>query len=105
MKPYFTVCGAVIGWCVGIIGPTYGRWPGLYYDPFAHRWLFGRPTGPAPIGYYGLVLEGAACALLGGLAARGLARRPSTDATPLAAAWTATAVLLALAYYAFELWP
>jgi hypothetical protein len=88
-----------------VLLPPYGRWPTLWLDPAAHRWFVARTAGAQPIGYYGLVLWGAVGALAGALAGLGLARRARDQAFGLAAAWALTAVVIAAAYYTFQLWP
>jgi hypothetical protein len=105
MKRYFAVCGGVIGWAVGIVVPAYGRWPAVYYDPAAGRWLIARTPGPLPIGYYGLCLYGAGFATVGAIGGALLARRGRDESYVLGAAWALTAILVAAAYYTFELWP
>jgi hypothetical protein len=105
MKRYFVLCGAIVGWALGVLLPQYGRWPTLWLDPQTRRWFFARTAGAIPIGYYGLILWGAAGTIVGGLVGFTLARRRRDESFGLAAAWALTAVLVAAAYYTFELWP
>ena len=104
---YFAACGAVMGWALGVLLPSYGRWPMLFYDPAAGRWFVARSAGPLPIGYYGLLLYGLMFTLVGAAAGGLVGRRrgQSDDAGWLAAAWALTAVLVSGAYYTFQLWP
>jgi hypothetical protein len=104
-RAYFALCGAVIGWSLGVLIPAYGRWPLLYYDPALRRWFVGRATSALPIGYYGLVAFGVAGALVGGLVGRLAAARARDEWFGLAAAWAVTALVVAVAYHAFQLWP
>lgn len=105
MRRYFAICGAIVGWALGVLLPQYGRWPSLWLDPQTHRWFFARSPGPIPIGYYGLILWGIAGAAVGALAGAALARRRRDESFGLAAAWALTALVVAAAYYTFELWP
>jgi len=107
---YFAACGAVIGWSLGVLVPSYGRWPMLFYQP-AHpadaRWFVARSAGALPIAYYSLLLYGLLFALTGAAAGALAGRRigESADAPWLGAAWALTAVLVSGAYYTFQLWP
>ena len=105
MRRYFALCGAIIGWALGVLIPQYGHWPTLWLDPERHRWFFARTAGPIPIGYYGLILWGILGTITGGLAGFALARRGRNESFGLAAAWALTAITVAAAYYTFELWP
>ena len=105
MKRYFALCGAIIGWALGVLVPSYGRWPSIWLDPQTHRWYVARAAGPVPIGYYGLVVWGIVGAAAGALVGRALSRRGRDESFGLAAAWALTAILVAAAYYTFQLWP
>jgi len=104
---YCAACGGVMGWSLGALLPSYGRWPMLFYDPAQSRWFVARSAGPVPIGYYGLLLYGLAFALVGaGVGALAGRREPrSADSVWLGATWALTALLVCGAYYTFQLWP
>ena len=105
MSRYFAVCGGLTGWALGVLVPSYARWPTPFYDPAARRWLLARTAGPLPIGYYGLVLYGVAFALIGAAVGRLAGRRAQSESIWLGAAWAMTAVVVTCAYYTFQLWP
>src|SRR5205814_1739696 len=98
VSAYFKICGAVLGWTLGVVIPTYGRWPMLLYDPAARRWFFARASAALPIGYYGLLLYAAAFGALGtalgAVAARKVRRRD--EPFWLGTAWVTTALIGAL---------
>ena len=96
---------ALIGFCAGYIVPSYAKAPNLFYDPLAHRWLFGASPGPIPLGYAGMCLYGVAGALVGVLASVVISSRRSSRGLALLAAWCAAALWLSVAYFTWSLWP
>jgi hypothetical protein len=105
MRRYFVICGAIIGWALGVLLPQYGRWPQLWLDPQTRRVFVARAAGALPIGYYGLILWGILGASVGAACGFALARKGKNESFGLAAAWALTAILVAAAYYTFQLWP
>ena len=93
----FAICGSVIGYALGYAMPAFSRVPNLYYDPLAHRFLFGQRPGPLPMGYLGQVLWGIGGALVLGSGTWGLTALARTDAdgsgdraSRLTSMWTIT---------------
>ena len=104
-RPITRVALAVIGFCAAYLVPSYARAPNLFYDPLAHRWLFGASPGPIPLGYVGMCLYGIVGALVGAAIAQVLPARLSLRTVALLAAWTIAALWLTLAYFVWSLWP
>ena len=107
---YALATAAVIGWCLAYGLADWGGWPRLTLDAHTGSWSWvSGPTPRVPINYYGGLLWGTGgavtAAALAGLGLR-LWRRPLPPALiGLLAAWAATAVALAGAYYTWMLWP
>ena len=105
-RVYLTACAGVIGYALAYVGVDYGKLPRVYHDQLEHRFVLGAGIPGLPSGYLGLILW----ALAGGLGASGatwlLAGRRRAAVTEralgLAAAWTGTALVLAVGYYVWN---
>ena len=108
-RPFFAACGAVCGYALGYAAPAFARLSSLYYDPLAHRFLFGPRPGPIPMGYLGQVLWGLCGGAIGATVAVALTslspREPDARAYTLTATWTLTAVGIVGAYFTWNNWP
>jgi hypothetical protein len=103
---YFALCGALVGWALGVVLPGYGRWPQLGYEPTARTWTWSRAPTPGSILYYGLLVWGLGFAALGASLGAVVPPRARTgQAATLSAAWALTAIGISFAYFTFQLWP
>jgi|GEM_PF-7015142 len=100
-------CAGLIGFALGYALPSFARLSKIFYDPLARTWMWSNgPPGALPIGY-GLIAYGIA----GAVVAVGLASimvrlmKPTDRAFALGAAWTLTAPIVVMAYYAWNNWP
>jgi hypothetical protein len=108
-RVYVTACAGAIAFALAYAGVDYGKLPHLYHVQLEHRFVLGAEIPGLPSGYVGLWLWALAACLAAGLAAwlvTGRRRRPLSErALGLAAAWTATAWGLAVAYFVWNNWP
>lgn len=112
-RAYLTACLAIIGGAFAYWFPSWAQAPILSYLPVERRWTTSPPAGVIAMAYPGLVLWGAAGALVGaGLGAligtaldRGTPRPLSPPALRLCGAWAVTAIVLTGWYYTWNLWP
>ena len=107
---YLAACAGVIGYAVAYVLSDFASLPRLTYFPRRHAWhLIERTTDPAPMAYYGMLLWGGGGALVAAALvalATTRARRPLPRRwLQLAGGWAITAVALAAAYFAWNLWP
>jgi hypothetical protein len=109
-RVYLAACCAVLGFAIGYAMCEYAGWPRVLYDAVRREVYLGRPpTARQAVSYWGLLLYGAAGALVAGGAGWGfgaVARRPMSDRwVRLIGAWTLTAVVLVGAFFTWSLWP
>lgn len=103
---YFGLCAAAIGTSLGFAFPAFSQMRVLWYYPLQHRWAFEvRPAGLA-MDWYGRALFASAAGAVAFLIARAIGRRLATISARsfgLWAAWAATATLLAMGVYTYQL--
>lgn len=103
-----TSCAAIVAYMLAYIAVDYARIPHLYHFQLERSFRIGVFQG-LPSGYVGLWTGALAAALLTGAATfgvLGLRKSAATQRTvSLAVAWAATATLLAMGYYTWNLWP
>jgi len=107
---YLAACGGVIGYVIAYVASDFAAWPRLTYFPRRHAWaVVARAGAPAPMAYYGMLLWGIGGALVAAaivlLATWGARRAVAPRWLHLFGAWAMTAVVLAAAYFAWNLWP
>ena len=108
-RRYLTVCGAIIGYCIGYVVCDFAGWPKLTYAPLDRAWYFTATPSPLDMAYLGIVLWALSAALIGGgmvaVATRIAKRELPQTINNLAGAWTLTAFGYAGLYYTWGLWP
>jgi hypothetical protein len=108
-RAYFVGCAAIMGFALAYVLPLYAQLPHHFYDPMARRWVWASSLGPLPMGYVGQLAWGvggaALTAALAGLTVTRMRREPSERAYALFAAWSLTALLVAVAYFTWQNWP
>ena len=108
-RAYLIACVAVIGGAFAYWLPSWAQAPVLAYLPVERQWTFSPPTGSIAMMYVGLVLWGAAGALVGaglGAAFGRLWPRPlSAPVLRLLGDWALTGFVLTGWYYTWSLWP
>jgi hypothetical protein len=108
-RAYLIACCAIIGGAFAYWVPSWAEAPILAYLPIERAWTFSPPAHTVAMVYVGLLLWGAAGALVGalvGAASARLWRRPlSAAALRLFGAWAFSAIVLTGWYYTWALWP
>jgi hypothetical protein len=107
-RVYFSCCAALCGYAVGYLLPVWAKLPRPIYDAVARRWFWSSSVGTLPLGYYGLILygaAGAAVAFVSGMLITRFLEEPSARAWGLWAAWALTALLIVGAWFAWNNWP
>ena len=103
---YLAICAATVAFCLVFVAPAFFPLRVLWYFPLEHRWeLAVKPKGLA-MDFYGRVLWSVICALPGYALVRWLAgrgQRVSAGALTLWTAWMATAALLAMSLFTYQL--
>jgi hypothetical protein len=97
---------SAIAFALGFAWPAYAATSLFWYLPLERRWIFGLQPREIAMDWYGrcglaALLALAAFALVYAIARR--LRPPSPRVLRLWAAWTATAVVLAMSLYAYQL--
>ncbi len=109
-RAYFTVCCAIIGYCLAYVLSDFGGWPRLTYFQLEREWrLVAGPPGFLPSNYLGTVSWGVGGFVIGGalgalgslIPRRELERRWNL----LFGAWALTAFTYAGLYFTWNLWP
>jgi hypothetical protein len=105
---YLGLCAASIAFSLVFVAPSFHPFSVLWYLPLEHRWeLAVRPRGLA-IDWFGRLLWATIAAPVAYAMvafAAGRMRRVSTSALTLWTAWMATAALLAVALFVYQLAP
>ena len=108
-RAFVIACCALIGGAFAYAACDWGRWPVLSYLPQIGELTFSPPPGAIAITYLGVVawgLGGLACGALVGALLCTIAKRPwSPRMLQRFGAWAITAILLAGAYYTWNLGP
>ena len=109
-RAFLAACAGVIGYAIAYVLSDFGPLVRLTYFPEEHQWqLIERPPTPVPMAYYGMPLWGLGGAVVGAALVYGASRvvdRPVPDRwLQLAAGWALSAVVLACAYFLWNLWP
>lgn len=109
-RAYLIACGAIVLGILGLCAADFGRWARPIYLPYARSWQWtSDPPAGVAMGYYGLLVWALAGAAVGAAAiavgAR-LWRRPlPPNALSLVGAWTLTAAVFGVAYFAWTIAP
>lgn len=106
---FVAVCAWAVVYALAYVIVDYAKVPHPVYDPLGRSWRLAARVSGVPMGYVGQWLY----ALLAGTVVGGVAwwlagkrRGPVADRTlGLLAAWTGTAWLVAVGYYAWNNWP
>jgi hypothetical protein len=100
---------ATIGGAFAYAACDWGQWPRLAYLPLQRAFAMPAPAGTIAMMYWGIMLWGLGGAVVGalvGIVACAAWRRPWPDrALQLLGGWAITAIVLAGAYYTWNLWP
>ncbi len=98
-------CAAATGFALSFAFPAYAPVRVLWYYPVEHRWAFEVKASGLAIDWYGRSLLAALVATLVFAIVYGLGRRrqPSARMLRLWASWAATACVLAMSLYVFQL--
>jgi hypothetical protein len=99
------VCAAATGFALAFAFPAYAPVRVFWYDPLFRRWTFEAKASGLVIDWYGRSLLAALVAMVAFAVVYAIGRRwrPSPRLLRLWAAWTATACVLAMSLYVFQL--
>lgn len=103
---FVALCAGAVGFCLAFVAPSFYPLRVLWYYPLEHRFAFEVTAGGLAMDWYGRLL---AATLVGGVVyglAALLARRRKAIAPGtlvLWTAWLATAALLAMALFTYQL--
>jgi hypothetical protein len=102
---YVGLCAATVAFAVVYMLPAVVPVPVLWYYPLEHRWAYELEPSGLAMDWYGRTLLSALAAVVAYAAGWAIARRlpPLRHGFALWPAWTATAVVVAMALYAWQL--
>ena len=108
-RAYIIAMCAIIGGAFAYTACDWGRWPRLFYHPLRGHIVMKTRGSAIDIGYLGIFawgIGGAAAGIVVGAVMCALVRRRWADRTlHLFGAWAITAIVLAGAYYTWNLYP
>ena len=108
-RVFVAACALLIAYALAYVAVDYGKIPHPTYDPLARAWRLAARTSGVPMGYVGLWLWALAAAAVAAAVAwlwTGRSKRALGErAVGILAAWTATAWLVGVGYYAWNNWP